>query len=127
MNIYRKFSYTLCVIMLMLIGAHSQADSRVGLVWICTINEGHTPADLNTVLGNWLSWANKEPYGGEIEGYMIASSVESEYYIIDSYPDQETFDADMAAYDNSKEGDALEAAFQKVSNCTSDAFDTEAS
>ena len=51
---------------------------------------------------------------------MVAS--EFVVIIIDSYPDLATLAADWEAYGNSKEGQALEAEYDEVSTCTSNAL-----
>jgi hypothetical protein len=104
----------------------ANADPRVDQVWTCTLNDGHTVEELNAVHGRWIAWANKQPYGGDIGGAIAASLVSSDFVVIliDSYPDMATLAADWAEYYSSKEGQALDAEYEELSTCTSNALYT---
>jgi hypothetical protein len=101
------------------------ANPRVEQVWTCTLNDGKSIEDLNRVHGEWLEWANAQSYGGDIRGYVGASMVSADInavVIIDSYPDMETLTADWKLYSTSEKGQALEASYDEVSTCTSNAL-----
>ena len=100
------------------------AEPRVDMVWTCTLNEGHTFEELNAVHGKWIEWANKQSYGGDIQGAVAQSIIASEFVVIliDSYPDMATFASDLEAYDNSEEGQALNVEYDEVSTCASNAL-----
>jgi len=100
------------------------AEPRVDQVWTCTLNEGRTIEELNAVHGKWIAWANKQSYGGDIQGAVAQSIVASEFVvvIIDSYPDLTTLAADWDTYSSSEEGQALNAEYDEVSTCTSNAL-----
>ncbi len=103
------------------------ADTRVNQVWSCTLNEDKTLEDLNAVHGKWLAWANKQSYGGDIQGYIVSPIVSADLsmvLIIDSYPDFATYSADVAAYTGSEDGQALDAEYNSVATCTSNALQT---
>jgi hypothetical protein len=112
------------VVFLLVTGLSLAAETRVDQVWTCTLNEGHTIEELNAVHGKWIAWANKQPYGGDIQGAVAESAVASAFVviIIDSYPDMVTLAADWEAYGNSEEGQALDAEYEEVSTCTSNAL-----
>jgi hypothetical protein len=111
---------------LLTISLSANADPRVDQVWTCTLNDGHTVEELNAVHGRWIAWANKQPYGGDIGGAIAASLVSSNFVVIliDSYPDMATLAADWEAYYSSKEGQALDAEYEELSTCTSNALYT---
>ncbi len=98
------------------------ADTRVAQVWTCTLNEGKTLEDLNTVHGKWLAWANKQSYGGDIQGSIAEPMVSNRLdvvLIIDSYPDRATYAADSDIVFDTPEGDALIAEYEAVVTCPS--------
>lgn len=124
MTILRKSLVGVVAAALSLVSLSATADTRIDQVWTCTLNEGHTFEELNAVHGKWLAWANKQAHGGDIRGAVAQSMVSSEFIvvIIDSYPDMATLAADWQAYESLKEGQALEAAYDEVSTCTSNAL-----
>jgi len=104
------------------------ADTRVVQVWTCTLNEGKTVEDLNAVHGKWVAWANKQSYGGDILGSIAVPTISDNLdviLIIDSYPDRTTFGADSDAYSGTAEGQALEAEYEAVASCSSNAVYSE--
>ena len=92
--------YTICTITLLLISAQVSAQPWFEQVWTCTVNEGHTFGEFNAVHGKWIKWANKQSYGGDIQGYISQSVVASEFkvYLIDSYPNVATYAADITTF-----------------------------
>ncbi len=124
MRITKEYWRGIGVIALLITNFSFAAEPRVNQVWTCTLNEGHTIEELNAVQGKWIEWANKQDYGGDIQGAVAQSLVASEFVviIIDSYPDMATFGADGDAYANSEEGQALDAEYNEVSTCTSNAL-----
>ncbi|RLA28669.1 MAG: hypothetical protein DRQ63_02945, partial [Gammaproteobacteria bacterium] len=93
-------------------------------VWTCTLNDGNSVEDLSAVHGKWLAWANKQPYGGDIRGYVASPFVGAEFSVvllIDSYPDLTTYAADIDAYYTAV-GQALDVEYDAVSSCTSSAL-----
>jgi len=124
MKIMRKHCGAVAAVALLLFSLSASAETRVNQVWTCTLNDGATIEDLNAVHGKWLAWANSQSYGGDIRGAVAQSLVASEFVviIIDSYPDMATFGADSDAYANSEEGQALDAEYNEVSTCTSNAL-----
>jgi len=102
------------------------ADTRVEQVWTCTLNDGNTLEELNAIHGKWLAWANAQPFGGDIRGYVVSPLVGAEFslvLLVDSYPDLTTYAADIDAY-YAAEGQALDAEYDAVSSCTSSALYT---
>ena len=112
------------VVALLISGLSLAAEPRVDQVWTCTLNEGHTFEELNAVHGKWITWANKQSYGGDIQGAVAQSIVASAFVVvlIDSYPDMATYAADSEAYSGSEEGQAINAEYDEVSTCTSNAL-----
>lgn len=115
---------TVGAITLLIISASVNAQTRYNLVWTCTLNEGHAFEELNAIHGKWLKWASKQSYGGDISGYVAQAVVADDFslLVVDSYPDMKTYAADIAAFADSKEGQALNAEYEKVSTCTSNAL-----
>jgi hypothetical protein len=102
------------------------ADTRLEQVWTCTLNDGNTLEELSAIHGKWLAWANKQSFGGDIRGYVASPFVGAEFSVvllIDSYPDLITYAADIDAYYASV-GQAMDAEYDAVSNCTSSALYT---
>ena len=124
MKITRKYWRGIGALALLVTSLSFAAEPRVDQVWTCTLNEGRTIEELNAVHGKWIAWANKQSYGGDIQGAVAQSMVASEFVVIliDSYPDMATFAADSEAYGNSEEGQALNAEYDEVSTCTSNAL-----
>lgn len=124
MNISREPLIGIVATVLFLLSISATADTRIDQVWTCTLNEDHTLEELQAVHGKWIAWANKQPYGGDIRGAIAESMVASAFVvvIIDSYPDMATLAADWHTYASTKEGRALEAEYDKVSTCTSNAL-----
>lgn len=124
MKITKRYLRGISTIALLMLSFSINADTRINQVWTCTLNEGHTVEDLNAVHGKWIAWANKQPHGGDIQGSVAQSMVASAFVvvIIDSYPDLATLAADWDAYGNTEEGQALEAEYDEVSTCTSNAL-----
>ena len=124
MKITREYWRGLGLVALLVANLSFAAEPRVDMVWTCTLNEGRTFEELNDVLGKWIAWANKQSYGGDIQGAVAQSMVASEFVvvIIDSYPDITTLAADWEAYTGSEEGQALDAEYDEVSTCTSNAL-----
>ena len=121
MKITREYWSGLGLVALLVANLSFAAEPRVDMVWTCTLNEGRTFEELNDVHGKWIAWANKQSYGGDIQGAVAQSIVASEFVVIliDSYPDMATFAADLVAYDSSEEGQAINAEYDAVSTCTS--------
>ena len=124
MKITREYWRGIGVVALLVTSLSVNAEPRIDQVWTCTLNEGHTTEELNAVHGKWIAWANKQSYGGDIEGAVAKSAVSSEFVviIIDSYPDMATLAADWEAYGNTEEGQALDVEYDEVSTCTSNAL-----
>jgi hypothetical protein len=124
MNITRACWRGISAVILLVVSLSVNAESRIDQVWTCTLNEGHTIEELNAVHGKWITWANKQKHGGDIRGAVAQSVVSSSFVviIIDSYPDMATLAADWDAYQNTSEGKALEAEYEEVSTCTSNAL-----
>ena len=104
------------------------ADTRTVQVWTCTLNEGKTVEDLNAIHGKWVDWANKQSYGGDIQGSIAVPAVSDNLAVvllIDSYPDRATFGAEADAYYGTAEGEALEAEYEAVASCSSNAVYSE--
>ena len=120
----RRYWGGICAVALLVASFVVNADTRVNQVWTCTLNEGSTVEDLNAVHGKWIAWANKQKYGGDISGAIAESMVASAFVVIivDSYPDMATLSADWAAYESTKEGQALNVEYEKVATCTSNAL-----
>jgi len=95
---------------------------RFGQVWTCALNEDKTIEDLNAVHGKWLAWANKQTYGGDIQGSIAEPMVSNRLdvvLIIDSYPDRATYAADSDAFFDTPEGQVLSAEYEEVVTCPS--------
>ena len=124
MKLRKIASYGAVVSCALLFGLSAVAEDRIEQVWSCTLNEGKTLEELNAAQTAWVTWANKQSYGGDIRGYVsqtIIGSDVSAVYLIDSYPDMATFAADAEAY-ATEEGQELEEGYNVVSNCTSSAL-----
>ena len=113
---------------LLMVSISASADTRLVQVWTCTLNEGKTLEDLNAVHGKWLAWANRQSYGGDILGSIAVPTISDNLnvvLIIDSYPDRTTFGADSDAYFVTAEGQTLEAEYEAVASCSSNAVYSE--
>jgi hypothetical protein len=98
------------------------ANTRVVDVWTCKLNEGNSAEDLNAINDKWLTWANKQSYGGDIQASIAVPTVSDNLdvvLILCSYPDRAIYDADMDASIGTPEGHALQAEYQAVATCES--------
>lgn len=114
---------TVCAVILLLSAAIVQADSRIQVVWSCTLNEGKTLEDLKAANTAWINWT-RDNGGKAITGYVanrVLGGDLSDVLLIDSYPDLETYAEEAAKYD-SPEGEAMDAVFQDAATCTSNAM-----
>ena len=124
MKIIGKYCRGIGAVALLITSLSLAAEPRVDMVWTCTLNEGRTFEELNAVHGKWIAWANKQSYGGDIQGAVAEAVIASEFVVIliDSYPDMATYAADSDAYGNSEEGQALNVEYDEISTCTSSAL-----
>ena len=126
MRVTKSNWYLIGTIAILTASGSALAETRVDQVWTCTVNEGHTVADLRAAQAAWVAWANKQPHGKGIRGYVATPMVSANLSVvlyIDSYPSLDVYAADVKAYD-SAEGRELQKAFDKASTCTSSAIYT---
>ncbi len=106
----------------------AQADTQLLQVWSCTLKDGKTLEDLHAIHGKWAAWANKQSYGGDIHA-RLATPVVSDHIgtvlIIDSYPSLEAWAADTSAFFGSEEGQAMEAEYNEIVDCTTNTLYSE--
>ena len=99
----------------------ANAETRLEQVWTCTLYDGKTLEEFSAVHSKWLTWANKQEFGGDIRGHVSSPFVGDEFSVVlltDSYPDLVTYAADIAAY-YAGEGAALDAEYDALASCTS--------
>ncbi len=61
---------------LLIASVSASSDTRIVQVWSCTLKEGRSVEDLQSIHAKWKAWANKQSYGGGIEA-RIATPVVS--------------------------------------------------
>jgi len=89
------------VIILLIATSSANGDQRLERIWSCTLNDGRNLDEFSAIHGEWLEWANKQDYGGDIRGRVTTPLVGADFslvLLIDSYPDLATYAADIAAY-----------------------------
>ena len=114
--------------MLVIASVYANSDSRIVQVWSCTLKEGKTVEDLQSIHAKWKTWANKQSYGGGIEARIatpVVSSNMGAVLAIDVYPTMEAYAGDVKAFYGGKEGQSLLNDYNEVAVCNSNALYSE--
>jgi hypothetical protein len=106
----------------------ANADTHVEEVWDCTLEEGKTMEQVNAINVKWVKFINKKVKGGGIDSRSVTPLVGdfSSFFFVDSFPNLQSW-ADAKAAMESKEGQKLDAAFDEVSECSSNSLYTSTS
>ena len=101
------------------------ADTRTLQLWTCTVNEGKTPADVQTANGKWVKFVNSKVKGGDVRSFVVSAVTGDlgQFMYMDSYPSFEAWASQRAAM-LTPEGIAVEADLDSVSTCTSSSLHT---
>lgn len=104
------------------VGASALADSRTDEVWTCQIKDGKTMDDVRATNSKWVKLINAAVDGGDITSNIVTPVVgnaEEGYFLyVDSFPSLESWAAAKSALDDTKEGDAIQAALAEVAECS---------
>ena len=114
--------------MLVIASVYANSDSRIVQVWSCTLKEGKTVEDLQSIHAKWKTWANKQSYGGGIEARVASPIVSADMgavLAIDVYPTMEAYAGDINAFYRTKEGQSLLDEYNEVAVCDSNALYSE--
>ncbi len=128
MSFYREAFRLSAVFVLLVASVSANSDSRVVQVWSCTLKEGKTVENLQSIHAKWKTWANKQSYGGGIEARVatpVVSSNMGAVLAIDVYPTMDAYAGDVKAFYGSKEGQSLLNEYNEVAVCNSNALYTE--
>jgi hypothetical protein len=103
--------------------AKADSHERVVEVWTCSLDEGKTQEDAQAVNKKWLEFVNASVDGGDIHSYILTPIVGSTgtFLYADSYPSMEAWVAAKKAMESEK-GKALDAEFEAVEECSSNAL-----
>jgi hypothetical protein len=99
------------------------ADTHYEEVWDCKLVEGKTIKQVNAINAKWMKFVNKNVKGGGISSRSVTPVVGSlpVFIFVDSYPSLQSW-ADAKNLMEGKEGQALDAEFSTVSECTSNSL-----
>lgn len=113
---------------LVIASVSANSDARIVQIWSCTLKEGNSVEDLQSIHAKWKTWANKQSYGGGIEARVAAPIVSANMgtvLAIDVYPTMEAYAGDIKAFFGSEEGQSLLDEFNEVAACNSNALYSE--
>ena len=77
MSLYREVFRLSAVFVLLVASISANSDARIVQVWSCTLKEGKSVEDLQSIHAKWKGWANKQSYGGGIEARVATPVVSS--------------------------------------------------
>jgi hypothetical protein len=100
--------------------ATASADTHIEEVWDCSLREGKTIAQVNSLNANWIKYVNKNVKGGGINSRIVTPLVGDmgSFIFVDSFPNLGSW-AETKELMSSGEGQKIEAAIDEVSDCTS--------
>ena len=98
----------------------ASAGSHIEEVWDCTMIEGKTLDQVNSVNAKWVKYVNKNVKGSGINSRTVTPLVGDmrSFIFVDSFPNLASW-ADTKAVMQSDEGRKIEAALEEVTDCTS--------
>ena len=104
----------------MALSTTASAESHIEEVWDCTLRDGKTMDQVNSINASWMKHANKKVKGGGISSRTVTPLVGDmgSFIFVDSFPNLDSW-ADLKEAMKSDEGQKIEAAFEEVTNCTS--------
>ena len=111
---------TLSTAMALCATANANTNTHIEEVWDCTLSEGKTMTQVNTINANWVKYINKNVKGGGINSRTVSPLVGDlgSFIFVDSFPNLNSW-ADAKVEMQSSEGQKIEAEFDDVSDCTS--------
>ena len=94
-------------------------ESSVVEMWKCKLKDGQKMEDVEANNKKWLALTRKTTGNDEVNSYILTTIVGSQgmFQFADIYPDMATWSAAKSA-EESEEGQAIEAAFDALSDCT---------
>ena len=128
MSSCRKVFCLSAFFMLLIASVSASSATRVVQVWSCTLKEGKSVEDFQSIHAKWKAWANKQSYGGGIEARIatpIVSSNMGTVLAIDVYPTMEAYAGDVKAFYGSKQGQSLLEEYNEAASCSSNALYSE--
>ncbi len=110
---------TLLALTALFLASAASAEDRVLEFWMCTLKEGKTLEDAATINGKWLKLQNDANPGAKIRSWGLTSIVgePNAFGYMDSFPNLEAW-AKAKAVIESAEGQALDAEFGALADCT---------
>ncbi|MEE4660638.1 MAG: hypothetical protein V2J89_09230 [Halieaceae bacterium] len=100
--------------------ASASAKEHIEEVWECTLVEGKTVDQANSVNATWLKYVNDNVKGGNINSRAVVPLVGDmgSFLFVDSFPSLVSW-AETKEVMRSGEGQKIEAALEEVAECTS--------
>jgi hypothetical protein len=100
--------------------ATASAETHIEEVWDCSLREGKTIAQVSSRNANWIKYVNKNVKGGGINSRIVTPLVGDmgSFIFVDSFPNLGSW-AETKELMSSGEGQKIEAAFDEVTNCSS--------
>ncbi len=111
-------SLTAATVLSLAAGA-AMAETTFEEVWTCKLEEGKTVEDVQVINSRWLKFVNDKAGKGKIRSSVVMAQVGNidMFLFVDTYPDLATWAATKEAL-RSEEGQALDEAFEGVSDCS---------
>lgn len=101
------------------LGLADNHDSAVVEMWKCELKEGKEMKDVEANNKKWLAMTRKTAGSEDVNSYMLTTVVgdQTKFLFADAYPDMKAWAAAKSA-DDTEEGEAIEAAFNDLMDCT---------
>ena len=93
-------------------------DTAIVEMWKCELKEGKKMEEVEANNKKWLAMTRKTAGSDEVNSYALTTLVgdQTKFLFADVFPDMEAWSAAKSA--ESEEGDAIEAAFNELMECS---------
>lgn len=100
--------------------ASASAEEHIEEVWECTLVEGKTMNQANSINATWVKYVNNNVKGGNINSRTVVPLVGDmgSFFFVDSFPNLVSW-AETKELMRSGEGQKIEAALEEVADCAS--------
>lgn len=94
-------------------------DTAIVEMWKCKLKDGKSMEDVQAVNKRWLAMTRKVAGTDEVNSYSLQTIVGdlTMFGFADAYPDMATY-AKVKAAEDTEEGEAIEAEFNDLMECT---------
>jgi hypothetical protein len=114
----KKLILAVMVLIVPVLGMADNHGTAIVEMWKCELKEGVKAEDVEATNKKWLALTRKTAGSDEVNSYMMTTVVgdQTKFLFADIFPDMAAWGAAKDA--DSEEGDAIEAAFNELMDCT---------